>query len=74
MGKGYKAIDILKKAVQKAPDTPELYYNLGEAYQLMENWGKAREAFKKVIQLAPESKLATEARKKFSRTYQPIQW
>lgn len=74
MGKGRKALDILKQAIKQAPETPELYYSLGEAYQLTGNREKAQEAFKKVIRLKTDSELAKAARKKLDRIRQPIQW
>lgn len=44
----------LKKAAELAPEDFRAWYALGEAYQAVNDAGKAADAFEKAVQLAPE--------------------
>jgi len=61
MGKISEAIAKLEKAVTLAPQVPELYFDLGEAYTLAGDIQKALTAFNKVYELSPGSTLADAA-------------
>jgi tetratricopeptide (TPR) repeat protein len=51
-------------ATKYDPNSPEAFFKLGEAEEKLKNEDAARSAFHKVITLAPNSKLASEAKKK----------
>ena len=63
MGRIPEAVTILEKAVRNSPHFAELYFDLANAYTLSREYKKALDAYKKVIELAPNSPLAVEARK-----------
>ena len=63
-GRISEAIAALEKAVKNSPNSAELYFDLANAYTLSLEYKKALSAYKKVIELAPDSPLAVEARKK----------
>lgn len=54
------AIEDLEFACKKEP-FPEAYYHLGIAYKKKGEMGKAKEAFKKALELNPEYKAAAQA-------------
>jgi len=60
-GKISEAIEKLKKAVTLAPRVPELYFDLGEAYELAGDRNKAVSAYRKVVSISPESDLGSRA-------------
>jgi Tfp pilus assembly protein PilF len=62
MGRVADAITKLEKATRHYPDSVILYYYLAKAYQLAGDNRKAKGAYQRVIQLAPESALADDAR------------
>ena len=63
MGRIPEAVTILEKATKNSPRFAELYFDLANAYTLSREYKKALDAYKKVIELAPDSPLAVEARK-----------
>lgn len=62
VGRVEDAINRLKKAVRISPDVALLHFELGNAYRLAGYRREARLAYNRVIQLAPESAVADEAR------------
>jgi Tfp pilus assembly protein PilF len=61
MGRIPEAVAKLEKAVRKAPDSPALHFQLAKAYQLVLEFKKAYNSYRKVVELAPESPLADQA-------------
>jgi len=61
MEKISEAIEKLEKAVTIAPQIPELYFDLGEAYELAGDRNKAVSAYRKVVSISPESDLGSRA-------------
>ena len=59
-----EAVSALEKAIQDAPRVAELYFFLANAYTLSRNYEKGLHAYNKVIELAPDSDLAQEAKLK----------
>jgi Tfp pilus assembly protein PilF len=60
-GRMPEAIFIFEKAIKLSPQVPHLYYDLGELYALTGEYQKAREAYRTVMKLVPNSPLAAEA-------------
>lgn len=56
------AMVILKKGEALAPLSPEIQFELGKLYTLINDTGKAKEAFQKVIKLSPDTPLAETAK------------
>ena len=56
-------LQTLEKAARNSPRFAELYFDLANAYTLSRKYKKALDAYKKVVELAPNSPLAVEARK-----------
>lgn len=62
---GYRAAaGRFEDATKYNPNSAEAYFKLGEAEEKLKNMPRSRAAFTKVIQMAPDSKLAKEAKKK----------
>ncbi len=62
---GYRAaLNRYERATKFNPQNVEAFFKAGEAEEKLKNKGGARTAFEKVIQIAPDSKLAREAKKK----------
>jgi Flp pilus assembly protein TadD len=55
-----EAIKVLKKAEKIKKTDPRLYYNLGIAYEAMNEVSDARDSFRLVLKLEPEHKSAQE--------------
>lgn len=53
-----KAVKKYSRAVEKAPDDADSWYNLGVAYLLLEEWNDAVEATAKAVELSPENSRA----------------
>ena len=51
-------------ATKYNPNSAEAFLKLGEAEQKLRNKDKAKAAFARVVQLAPDSKYAREAKKR----------
>jgi tetratricopeptide (TPR) repeat protein len=63
--RGYRAaVGRFEDATKYNPNSAEAFFRLGEAQEKLKNKDQAKAAFEKVVQLAPESKLAREAKKK----------
>ena len=63
-GKYRAAAGRYSRATKYNPNSPEAFFKLGEAEAKLKNGDAARQAFQKVMALAPDSKLASEAKKK----------
>ena len=51
---GYaRALDDLKRALQLAPDNPYAWYDLGNIHIQMHNYGEARQAYSRALNLDP---------------------
>jgi len=57
-GKVKEAIMAYKNAIAEAPNNPEIYINLGAAYQSIKNYDLAIQQYRKAISLDPKSSLA----------------
>ncbi|MFW5975055.1 MAG: tetratricopeptide repeat protein, partial [Bacteroidota bacterium] len=55
-----KAIEYMQKAIDAQPAFYRAYYNLGYAYELKGNYQKAREAYKKALEIMPNFENAVE--------------
>jgi Flp pilus assembly protein TadD len=55
-----EAIKVLRKAEKIQKTDPRLYYNLGIAYEALNETSDARDAFRLVLKLAPDNKSAQE--------------
>jgi tetratricopeptide (TPR) repeat protein len=63
--RGYRAaVGRFEDATRYNPSSAEAFFRLGEAQERLKNKDAAKAAFEKVVQLAPDSKLAHEAKKK----------
>lgn len=69
MGKISDAIATFEKAVKIFPGFAELYLDLADAYRLSREYKKALDAYSKVIELAPDSPLAVEAKKEIKNLH-----
>ena len=58
-----EAVSILEKAAKNSPRFAEIYFDLANAYRLSREYKKALSAYRKVIELAPDSPLAIDAQK-----------
>lgn len=61
LGNPFKAIENLEKAIRLTPTVPDIYFDLGEAYAMASEKAKAVHAYKKVIEIAPDSSLGKRA-------------
>ena len=68
MERAADAVAILEKAVKNYPRSAESYFYLAKAYSLSGEYKKAISAYNKVVELAPESFLAGEAKKEVGKT------
>jgi type IV pilus assembly protein PilF len=62
-----EALRTLTDAIKRAPNETGLYYSLARVYTLTRDYKKALNAYDKVVQYAPKSSLAREARKEAER-------
>ena len=58
------ALNRYQDATRYNPSSPEAFFKVGEAEQKLKHKDAAKAAFQKVISLAPDSKLAHEAKRK----------
>ena len=57
------AVEMFRKAIAQLDDTePVLYQMLGAAYEKLENWKGAADAYERYLRLAPDGKLAPAIR------------
>lgn len=54
-GQYEEAAKVYKEAIDKDPENPTLYYNLGIAYMRLDKPDEAIQAFKKMIEIQPDS-------------------
>ena len=54
-GKYENAISQLNALLAEIPDDPALWFNLGQAYDLSEQWAKAVECYVEALQIRPDS-------------------
>ena len=63
--RGFRAaLGRYEDATRYNPSSAEAFFKVAEAEEKLKNKDAARVAFQKVIQIAPDSKLAQEAKKK----------
>ncbi|MDI6640735.1 MAG: tetratricopeptide repeat protein [Elusimicrobiota bacterium] len=55
-----KAIEEFKKALKFNPNDPEIYYNLGLAYESKGELDEARKMYEKAVEINPNYSLAKE--------------
>lgn len=55
-----RAIEILKKIIERDGASEDLLMQLGEAYYATSQWGEARDAFLKVLEINPDNGRASE--------------
>ena len=67
MGKTAQAIERLEKAVQFAPESAPVYYELARAYSVNGDFRKAYAAYLRVVQLDPDTPLADQALREAER-------
>lgn len=67
MGRIPEALKAIETAVKQSPLSPQLQFDLGRVYSLSRDYPKARHAFEKVIELAPGTPLAAEAKEEAAK-------
>ena len=65
-GKYRAALGRYERATKYNPSSVEAFFKVGEAEEKLKNKDAAKIAFQRVIQIAPDSKLAQEAKKKLA--------
>ncbi|UCG30826.1 MAG: tetratricopeptide repeat protein [candidate division WOR-3 bacterium] len=55
-----EAIKVLRRAEKIQKTDPKLYYNLGIAFEALNETGDARDAFRLVLKLDPDNRSAQE--------------
>jgi TolA-binding protein len=60
------ALGRYEDATKYNPNSAEAFFKLGEVEEKLKNTDAAKIAFRRVLQLAPDSKFAQEAKKKLS--------
>ncbi len=63
MGRVSEAVATLERAIKNYPRFAHLYFDLGKAYTLSHDYKKALNAYKKILELVPDTALAREAEK-----------
>jgi tetratricopeptide (TPR) repeat protein len=63
-GNSRAALDILLSAAEKAGDDPVIWEHIGDAYAELKERAKAREAYRKSLELDPKSRSAADKMKK----------
>ncbi len=66
-GKFRAALQRYERATKYNPSSAEAFFKVGEAEDKLKNVDAAKLAYQKVVSLAPDSKLAHEAKKKLDR-------
>jgi Tfp pilus assembly protein PilF len=62
------AVEAFQLTVREFPDLAEAHFNLAKAYERSGTVKKARESYQKVIELAPESRWAEEAKTQLGKS------
>lgn len=55
-----EAIKTWERALKLSPNDPKIYYNMGIAYESLNQLDKARVYFKKVVEIEPKNQQAKE--------------
>lgn len=55
-----EAIRLWKKVLKSLPNDPQIYYNMGIAYESLNDLNNAKRCFKKVLDLQPDNEQAKE--------------
>ncbi len=63
-GKYRAALERYERATKFNPASPQAFFKVGEAEEKLKNKDAAKLAFQRVIQIAPDSKFAHDAKKK----------
>jgi len=66
-GNSLDAVIYIEKAVRYSHGVPELQMDLAGAYVLLKEYNKAIDIYNKVIQVAPESLIAVQAKREITR-------
>jgi tetratricopeptide (TPR) repeat protein len=66
-GKYRAALERYERATKYNPSSAEAFFKVGEAEEKLKNKDAARAAFQRVIQVAPDSKMAHDAKKKLGQ-------
>jgi tetratricopeptide (TPR) repeat protein len=66
-GKYRAALERYERAAKYNPSSAEAFFKVGEAEEKLKNKDAARAAFQRVIQVAPDSKMAHDAKKKLGQ-------
>ena len=66
-GNTTEAVSYIEKAVRYSPGVPELQMDLAGAYVLLKEYVKAINIYNKVIEIAPESLMAVQAKREITR-------
>lgn len=66
-GKYRAAAGRYVEATKWDPNSAEAFFHLGEAEEKLENMANARAAFKKVLQISPDSKEGKEAKRRLEK-------
>lgn len=53
MKENRKALEFYDKSAQMDPGNPDIYFNMGYNYAVLDDYGKAQDMFKQVIDLSP---------------------
>jgi tetratricopeptide (TPR) repeat protein len=61
------ALQRYERATKYNPSSGEAFFKVGEAEEKLKNRDAAKAAFRRVIQVAPDSKMAQEAKKKLGQ-------
>jgi tetratricopeptide (TPR) repeat protein len=61
------ALQRYERATKYNPSSAEAFFKVGEAEEKLKNKDAARAAFQRVIQVAPDSKIAHDAKKKLGQ-------
>lgn len=64
------ALPLLEEALKSVPNLAEAHFDMGRAYEGLNQPGKARDAYKKVISQDPDSELADKAAEALQRLAQ----
>lgn len=59
-----EAIKTWKRVLKLLPGDPQIYYNIAIAYESLNQLDKAREYFKRTVEIDPDNKQAEEHLKK----------
>ena len=66
LGKYEESVLWLEKTISIDPNRAVAYLNLGDAYAKLKRYAKARQAYTKYLELAPDSKSAPKVKKKLA--------